>query len=157
MLSIRLMAAAALVMLASRRAAAMTSPRPTEEQTPDVSADSTWFTMTDGLEFQPASSKFERLLLGGSGSTSGYESEFIDGSETYYNDYAQAWRLLGFYTDCNAPRNNFNECDDEDGGGSGDNDEVACQRYLLWAAVSTCWLMRSFRTCMHLLFSKVDC
>ena len=36
------------------------------------------------------------------GSTLGYETEFIDGSSTYYNDYAQAWRLLGFHTDCNA-------------------------------------------------------
>lgn len=65
------------------------------------------------------------------GSTSGYEQEFIDGSESYYNDYAQAWRLLGFYTDCHAPHNNFNECDgdgNDNNGNSGDGDQPACQR-----------------------------
>ena len=113
-----------------------------EKPTPDLGAD--WFSMPDGVEFQPASDSMQRLLLSGHGSTSGYESEFIDGSETYYNDYAQAWRLLGFYIDCNAPHNNYNECDsDGDGGGGnsgdnggGDSDYPACQRYLLWAAVS---------------------
>jgi len=104
-----------------------------------------WFSMPDGVEFQPASHSMQRLLLSGQGSTSGYESQFIDGSETYYNDYAQAWRLLGFYIDCNAPQNNVNECDNNgeggggnsgDNGGGGDSDYPACQRYLLWAAVS---------------------
>ena len=107
------------------------------EPRPDVSPASNWFSTRDGgLEFQPAASKFGRLLLSGSGSTSGYESEFVDGSETYYNDYAQAWRLLGFYVDCNAPQNNVNQCggDSQDGDGG---DEDSCQRYLLWAAVSS--------------------
>ena len=113
---------------------------------PDVSPDSTWYSMRDGgLEFQPASSKFGRLLLSGTGSTSGYESEFVDGSETYYNDYAQAWRLLGFYIDCNAPHNNFNECGGEDDGqDSQDDSQPACQRYLLWAAVSTSFVFVDF-------------
>ena len=110
-----------------------------------------WISVAPNLEYQPAydledsamaaALKGHRVL---SGSTSGYETEFIDGSSTYYNDYAQAWRLLGFYTDCNAPHNNFNECNDggNNGGGndgSGDDDDdstYACQRYLLWAAVS---------------------
>ena len=115
-------------------------------QRPDVSPDSTWYSMSDGgLEFQPASNKFARLLLSGTGSTSGYESEFIDGSETYYNDYAQAWRLLGFYIDCNAPHNNFNECGGEDDGqDSQDDSQPACQRYLLWAAVSTSFVFVDF-------------
>jgi len=83
-----------------------------------------------------------RWLVGNSGSYSGYENQFADGSGTYYNDYAQAWRLLGFYIDCNSPHNNFNECNENgEGGGGGndnkDNNEVACQRYLMWAAVST--------------------
>jgi len=95
---------------------------------------STWQTLPNGFTSH-------RSLLGGSGSTSGYEASFLDGSETYYNDYAQAWRLLGFYTDCNAPYNNYNECSDDEQGGQeqnrndGDDSETACQRYLLWAAV----------------------
>lgn len=83
-----------------------------------------------------ATGSLERFL---SRSSSGYELEFIDGSETYYNDYAQAWRLLGFYVDCNSPHNNYNECsNNNDGGGNNNNDDdnsqADCQRYLLWAA-----------------------
>jgi hypothetical protein len=59
-----------------------------------------------------------------SGFSTSYESQFIDGSETYYSDYAQAWRLLGFYVDCNAPENqnnNGNQCENIQEGGEGDD------------------------------------
>lgn len=65
-----------------------------------------------------------------------YGSEmFVDGLEEY-NTYSQAWRLLGFMTDCNTN-------DDEmyqESHHSKDNYEVTqsdCHRYLLWAAVSS--------------------
>lgn len=112
-------------------------------------ADAPWITTRDGaaevlvaqdIDEDPAVQAeltiARRRFL--AGSTSGYENEFIDGSESYYNDYAQAWRLLGFYTDCNAPHNNFNECDGDgngnNNGNSNDGDQPACQRckYSSW-------------------------
>ena len=96
-----------------------------------------------------------------SASSLSYENQFIYAGETYYNDYAQAWRLLGFYVDCNAPYNNNNECDwGNDGHGDDDNDnddengeqQPPCQRFLLWAAVSIIHLpfSSSSRTRTHL-------
>ena len=77
-----------------------------------------------------------------------YSKQFIDGSETYYDEYSQAWRLLGFYVDCNSPYVHQGDC----GGGGGEEDQDRqqndiqydangkviknCVRYLLWAAVS---------------------
>ena len=95
---------------------------------PDTGAE--WQTLEDGTEFQPATNDIRFLKRrSDSGSTSGYENIFVDGSGTYYNDYAQAWRLLGFYIDCNAPQINGNECYDEGGGNSHDESgQSACQR-----------------------------
>jgi hypothetical protein len=47
-----------------------------------------------------------------------------------YDEYQQAWRLLGFMIDCNS-------ADDDDGGsgsGSQDTTDDGCARYVLWAA-----------------------
>lgn len=55
-----------------------------------------------------------------------------------YDEYQQAWRFLGFMVDCNASTDDDNN--HEGGGGSGSWDGgtgEGCQRYLLWAAVST--------------------
>lgn len=107
-----------------------------------------WITLAEGGEFQPADD-FDLALLDDEvisqqlrrqqqdrhlkSNHAGYSNQFQDGSGSYYNDYAQAWRLLGFYIDCNAPLNNVNECYDE--GEGGEDGSAACQRYLLWAAV----------------------
>lgn len=51
-----------------------------------------------------------------------------------YDEYQQAWRMLGFMIDCN-----YVTEDDEDehhGSGSGDVTDEGCARYILWAAVS---------------------
>jgi hypothetical protein len=49
-----------------------------------------------------------------------------------YDEYQQAWRLLGFIIDCNPMVD-----DDYYAGGSGDQGtEDGCARYVLWAAVS---------------------
>lgn len=45
----------------------------------------------------------------------------VDTTESYYSEEAQAWRMLGLYMDCET----------QDDGSS------LCQRYLLWAAVSS--------------------
>ena len=83
----------------------------------------------------------------GEGDPEGYSKQFIDGGETYYDEYSQAWRLLGFYIDCDSPYEREGDCDGGGGGGN-DNDEggvqydengniiKSCARYLLWAAVS---------------------
>jgi hypothetical protein len=103
-----------------------------------------WMSLYPGMEFQASAEvdsnsnpavkiALDRLLKG---SASEYEKQFIDGTETYYNDYSQAWRLLGFFIDCNAPRNNYKECgeDQQNDQDQDSGDEPACQRYLMWAA-----------------------
>jgi hypothetical protein len=64
---------------------------------------------------------------------------FVDGSgDTYYDPYAQAWRLLGFYKDCNACVNNGGENANANANNLADciQQGTTCQRYALWAAVS---------------------
>jgi len=74
---------------------------------------------------------WNRMLWGTSSQE--YAQLFVDGGETWYDDYAQAWRLLGFYIDCSRLSG-----DEEDGGGNNQQDYMEpCARYLLWAAVST--------------------
>ena len=53
---------------------------------------------------------------------------FIEGMGDY-DEYQQAWRMLGFMIDCNG-------VSDEDDHHSGDVTEDGCARYILWAAVS---------------------
>ena len=94
-----------------------------------------WISVSPNAEVQPADfsahspetaammeNTLHRMLYGSSSNKQEYSTLFLDGGETYYDDYAQAWRLLGFYIDCNA------HGDDNDGDG--------CMRYLMWAAVS---------------------
>ena len=119
----------------------------------DIPSERQWMTIDEksGLEFQPGSNdesdprmKHIRRSLGfGNGmQTDMANGRFVDGAETYYDEYAQAWRVLGFYLDCDA-------CSDEgeDANANGYNGNCyayenggyqnRCQRYLLWAAVCT--------------------
>jgi hypothetical protein len=69
---------------------------------------------------------------------------FSYGNEEY-DEYQQAWRLLGFIIDCNPI------VDDDYYGGSGSQDqgtEDGCARYVLWAAVSRSGFI--FVSSMHL-------
>lgn len=55
---------------------------------------------------------------------------FVEGMSEY-DEYQQAWRLLGFMIDCNT----VNDDDYEASGGSGDSvTDEGCARYVLWAA-----------------------
>ena len=132
-----------------------------------------WVTLADGGEFRPAEDfdlsllddevisqqlrkqQQDRHLMRNSNNHAGYSNQFQDGSATYYNDYAQAWRLLGFYIDCNAPLNNVNECYDEGGDNNNEDGSSACQRYLLWAAVrqQSSWIQ--FPTCSLFFFANM--
>lgn len=108
-----------------------------------------WVSLEGGVEFQPGSdnpwmiqaaaaqvgpkSKHTQRNLGRNGATyNPYANQvFPDSSNSEYDAYAQAWRLLGFYIDCSGAgqRRNLQ--------GEGDHhDNNACQRYLLWAFVS---------------------
>jgi len=54
---------------------------------------------------------------------------FVEGMSEY-DEYQQAWRLLGFMVDCNS----VTDDDANSGSGSGDVTEDGCARYVLWAA-----------------------
>ena len=63
---------------------------------------------------------------------------YADTQQKYYDGYAQAWRYLGWYVDCNGGSSRYWQRSQHSG--SGDNQYVGntyCQRYLMWAAVST--------------------
>ena len=101
-----------------------------------------WQTAQTGMEFQPAQDlsplaqeHLRRLTSTSTSKDASYSygsSYFLDGAETYYDEYAQAWRVLGFYIDCNADGDG-NEYEDR----NLEDDNAGCQRFLLWAAVST--------------------
>lgn len=55
---------------------------------------------------------------------------FVEGMSEY-DEYQQAWRMLGFMIDCNSY-----DDDDASGSGSEDTTEDGCARYIIWAAVS---------------------
>lgn len=68
---------------------------------------------------------------------------FADSQSTYYDGYQQAWRYLGWYVKCGYPSDRYNDGQDskshsgsQDGNGYYGNNY--CQRYLIWAAVSSC-------------------
>jgi hypothetical protein len=71
-------------------------------------------------------------------SSSVYGSNYYaDTQQTYYDGYAQAWRYLGWYVDCNGGSNRY--YDRSQHSHSGDSYTIGnnyCQRYLMWAAVS---------------------
>merc|ERR1712023_209126 len=78
------------------------------------------------------------------GANYGYSSSvyganaYADTSQTYYDGYAQAWRYLGWYVDCNGGSSRYYQRS----GGSHQSQDYSkignnyCQRYLMWAAVS---------------------
>eukprot|EP00535_Pseudo-nitzschia_heimii_P009854 CAMPEP_0197173388 /NCGR_PEP_ID=MMETSP1423-20130617/344_1 /TAXON_ID=476441 /ORGANISM="Pseudo-nitzschia heimii, Strain UNC1101" /LENGTH=498 /DNA_ID=CAMNT_0042622203 /DNA_START=192 /DNA_END=1688 /DNA_ORIENTATION=- len=104
-----------------------------------------WLSISEGVEFMPntnlpplpKSSLARKLEMeDGEEHTTGAWEEydpysvqpFVEGMSEY-DEYQQAWRLLGFMIDCNS-------VDDDDGSGSGSEDvtEDGCARYVLWAA-----------------------
>jgi Na+(H+)/acetate symporter ActP len=101
-----------------------------------------WMTLGDSadgmhMQAQPASNMnplaqehWRRLTWGSNGKDDAAEfvTIFQDGTETYYDEYAQAWRALGFYIDCDADQAQDRRLEDGD-------EQGHCQRYMLWAAV----------------------
>ena len=112
------------------------------------SASAEWTSLSETVQFRPAASGapngVRRRFL------SYYSDHFVDGQETAYNEYAQAWRLLGLYTDCDgdgeeedgdaeqqdADAEEEAEEEEEEEVEEEEDDGSVCARRLLWAAVS---------------------
>ena len=77
-----------------------------------------------------------RKLWSGNQYLDPYHEVFIDGGETFYDEYSQAWRALGFYIDCDANEADYYE-EDRRRSLEGEDQQGGCLRYMLWAAVST--------------------
>jgi hypothetical protein len=99
-----------------------------------------WTTLQNGMEFQPSANlspiaqyHLRRLTTDEDNS---FQKIFVDGTETYYDEYAQAWRALGWYIDCDFVAENNDNNDSNDSNDNNDNQGSGCQRFLLWAAVS---------------------
>ena len=101
------------------------------------SSDAEWITLSETESFQPAPSNDNPRLRHAQRHLVEYSSKFANG-ETYYDEYSQAWRMLGMFIDCNPEkddrRRQLDEANVDD-----DGSENTCQRYLLWAAVSACF------------------
>ena len=127
-------------------ATSMTGGIFTKDNVPNTGRE--WVTLDNGYQFQPAGNmdppmEFVRKLTQKTSTfqANPYASIFVDGTETHYDEYAQAWRALGFYIDCDScvyGNNNQDHNNDNHVACVGDkNYEAGCQRFLLWAAVST--------------------
>lgn len=84
----------------------------------DLPSDKEWTSLSQSVDFMPAPTDGSPLLrIAQHRLLNSYKDLFVDGQETQYNEYAQSWRYLGLYTEC-------------------DSSAQTCYRYLLWAAVS---------------------
>ena len=120
-----------LPLVASLASAAQSNGYLTKEDIP--SSGKQWVTLDSGVEFQPGEDfdphlQHVRKLWSSNGHAD--NRVFVDGTETYYDEYAQAWRLLGIYIDCDHCEAGMSEAECLQ-----DGQELVCQRYLIWAAV----------------------
>jgi hypothetical protein len=80
--------------------------------------------------------------LRGLGNTNYYGSHvpnFMAPVDQYYDPWAQAYRMLGGYIDCDhAKENNGKGSHDQDRNGNKNKDNNSCSRWMMWAAVSVC-------------------
>ena len=111
-----------------------------------------WISLSEESEFLPAATPSNPALREAQRRFLAYGDGFADGS-TYYDEYSQAWRVLGWYIDCSSSQNKRRKLEEAaQQGGDGDdananvNENLSCMRYLLWAAVSgvhcsvdNCW------------------
>lgn len=110
-----------------------------------------WQTLPNGVEYQPApdlsplaQEHLRRLTTSDTTSrdAEAYQKMFVDGAETYYDEYSQAWRALGFYIDCDADQMLQDDDEPRRKLPEEDEDQGPCHRYLLWAAVSRGRMLR---------------
>jgi len=115
-----------------------------DEDLPMKDAGEKWQSLNQDVEFIPADGIDRRLVQrfleqeesdysGMTGMESIYDVEPFAYGVDEYDEYQQAWRLMGFIVDCNP----MVDDDYYQNGGSGSGDsgtEDACARYVLWAA-----------------------
>lgn len=86
-------------------------------QTVGLPTEGEWTSLTEKVQFLPAPDEGSPLLRHEQRRSLSYYSEhFVDGQETQYNEYAQAWRLLGLYIDCYSDAEEEGRRQLEDGG-----------------------------------------
>ena len=88
----------------------------------ELPSNQEWTSLTERVDFLPVPDEGSPLLRHAQRRFLSYYSDhFVDGQETQYNDYAQAWRLLGLYVDCDAAAEERRRLED----GADDADENA--------------------------------
>ena len=86
--------------------------------------------LDQNYHYEASSNGAEEPTTGAWDETDPYSIQpFVEGLGDY-DEYQQAWRLLGFMIDCNTVTD-----DDASGSGSEETTEDGCTRYVLWAAV----------------------
>jgi hypothetical protein len=162
--------------------AAKAAKLPGEIRSNDFDSGRDWMSFPNGVEFQPASAGQEDARLehlrqlasqGFAASSSSSSNQrrslsvdtspmghalYVDGGETYYDEYAQAWRVLGWYIDCDVCEDSAEDADNnpdystcaifqqerrrvqeeqqqEGENNNGNANRQGCKRYLIWAAV----------------------
>mmetsp|Transcript_26289 Transcript_26289/g.47685 ORF Transcript_26289/g.47685 Transcript_26289/m.47685 type:complete len:489 (-) Transcript_26289:49-1515(-) len=87
---------------------------------------------------EAASRQQQQRKMGSSAADSEFNSPYsaqpFANGQNSYDEYQQAWRFLGFFTDCDAA--DYDDIYNDEGNGSQDEDLTGegCQRYLIWAA-----------------------
>ena len=119
--------AGCLLVALVQRTSAAAAPEPSSSSfgLPTTDHGDEWSSLTESVQFLPASDEGSPLLRHAQRRFLSYYSDhFVDGQETAYNEYAQAWRLLGLYIDCNAADNAEEQrrrLEDGDGDDNGDD------------------------------------
>jgi hypothetical protein len=108
------------------------------ESTPLPETGEEWISLSADAEFLPAPSGSSQALRQAQRRFLGYADSFVDGN-TYYDEYSQAWRVLGWYIDCSyyssqRKRRSLENANQDDTSNGEAEDTLTCERYLLWAA-----------------------
>jgi len=82
---------------------------------------------------------------GGSATSDAYSSSVLLDPSQYYDKWAQAYRMLGGFIDCDHDKSGDSHDsggDNEDGNYNNNNggEDTACSRWMMWAAVRICIL-----------------
>jgi hypothetical protein len=72
--------------------------------------------------------------FGDSGSGNAYSNSILADPGAYYDKWAQAYRMLGGFIDCDHA---ISENSHDNGNNNGNNNGGACSRWMMWAAVCT--------------------
>ena len=74
----------------------------------------------------------------GSATSDAFSSSVLLDPSQYYDKWAQAYRMLGGFVDCDHDKSGDSH-DGENNNGNGNGNGDACSRWMLWAAVRICY------------------